>query len=54
MVSVFSHKSSGDGDDDDTWLFLQGRSEITPAAYMHFTHMLKQLADGKLVLLTEV
>jgi len=33
---------------------MQGLSEITPAAYAHFTHMLKQLADGKLVLLVEV
>jgi len=32
----------------------QGRSEVAPAAYAHFTHMLKQLADGKLVLLIEV
>jgi len=33
---------------------MQGRSEITPAAYAHFTHMLTQLADGKVVLLIEV
>ena len=34
--------------------YVQGRSEVTPAAYAHFTHMMKQLADGKLVLLIEV
>jgi len=34
--------------------WLQGRSAVTPAAYTHFTHMLKQLADGRLVFLTEV
>jgi len=32
----------------------QFRSEITPAAFAHFTHMLKQLADSRLVLLIEV
>ena len=33
---------------------VQGRSEVTPAAYAHFTHMMSRLADGKLVFLSEV
>jgi histone deacetylase 6 len=31
----------------------EGRSHITPAAFAHFTHMMKQLASGKLTVLFE-
>lgn len=34
--------------------FDQGRSELTPAIYSHFTHMMKGLAGGKVCIIFEV